>query len=150
MRTTIFTLTSVTACFGIVGACTQDFDTFSNNGQGSTSTSAGGTTSSTSGGASTSGGSTSGGSTSGGSTSGTPGVDANVDCPTISGSCYQQAQPCNEKCNTDHATCTGMCENGGKGNSCRNQCDNTKTTCLAQCKMTCEQCAGPPCRAGCP
>jgi hypothetical protein len=147
MRTGIFTLSSVTVCFGIVVACTQDFDTFSGvPGEGGTASG-----SSTSGGTSTSGGgSTSGGSTSGGSTSGTPGVDANVDCQAISGSCFQQAQPCNEKCNTDHATCTGMCENGGPGKACRNQCDGTQATCLGQCKMTCEQCAGPQCRNLCP
>jgi hypothetical protein len=146
MRTGIFTLSSVTVCFGIVGACTQDFDKFSGPYD-----EAGTASGSTSGGASTSGGgSTSGGSTSGGSTSGDPGIDANVDCQAISGSCYQQAMPCNQKCKDDHTTCTGMCENGGPGKQCRNQCENVQTTCLGQCKMTCEQCAGPQCRDKCP
>jgi hypothetical protein len=151
MRTTIFGLATVTVCFGIVVACTHDFDTFEGTAvEGGTASSTSGGGSSTSGGTSTSGGSTSGGSTSGGSTSGTPGVDANVDCQMVSGSCFTQAKPCNDKCNADATTCNEPCPNGNQGKQCRADCDAKQATCLAACKMTCEQCAGPQCRNLCP
>jgi hypothetical protein len=157
MRTTIFTLASVTVCFGIVGACTQDFDTFSgappeggttgsSNGGSNGSSGGGSTSGGTSGTTTSSGGSTSGGTSTSGSTSGSP----PVDCQMVSGSCFQQGQTCNDKCNADHTTCSGVCPNGNQGKACRTDCDTKQTACLAACKMTCEQCAGPACRNLCP
>jgi len=154
MRTTVFTVASVSACFGIVAACTHDFDTFSGTAdEGGTASSSSGSGSSTSGGTTSTsgGGSTSGGSTSGGSTSGgTSGFDSSVDCQMISGSCYQQGATCNNKCATDHQTCTDACPNGNQGKQCRANCDATQTTCLGSCKTTCQQCAGPQCSNKCP
>lgn len=153
MRITIFSLASVTVCFGIVAACTQDFGTFEGTAaEGGTASSSGGSTSggtSTSG--STSGGSTSGGSTSGGS-SGSTGMDATppVDCQAVSGSCFTQGKTCNDKCQADYTTCSEPCPNGNPGKACRDDCSNKRTNCLAPCKMTCEQCAGPDCRNNCP
>ena len=151
MRTTIFTLSSITVCFGIVGACTQDFDTFKGAAaEGGTASGSGGTGSTSGGTTTSSGGGSSGTTTSSGSSSGGSDFDANVDCTAISGSCYQQAGTCNQKCQTDHAACSGLCDNGGPGKACRADCDQKQTACLAPCKMTCEQCAGPDCRNRCP
>lgn len=153
MRSVLFTLSSVTACFGIVAACTHDFDTFEGEvGEGGASSGADGAASSSTSSGAVSSTSTSSGSTtsSGGGSSATPGVDANVDCQAVSGSCFTQAQTCNQKCGSDQTTCSAACPNGGPGNKCRADCVTKQTTCAGACKRTCEQCAGPQCRNLCP
>ncbi len=129
----------------IAPACTNDFDVFEGtSAEGGASSSSGGTSSSSS---------SSGSSSSSSSSSGSPGdasaIDA-PDCRTTSGSCYTQEETCNTKCASDATTCSDKCSPGNQGRSCRRACDDAKTTCTNTCKTTCEQCAGPPCRAGCP
>ena len=127
-------------------ACTNDFDVFEgpfDADGGATSSSSTSSSSSSSGGSSSS------------SSSGATGDDGGdpplppVDCST-SASCFAQEETCNGECAATHTTCTDMCDNGGPGRACRKTCDDAQTGCLGQCKTTCEQCAGPPCRDGCP